>query len=383
MADADMGASRSGGTTAYIHNALGRGYASHLARYQAGEEADRSPYSFHRAEDLGFTVILSEDANNPALSFLSRLSRKILGFDIPHALANRGRLRRSDVVWTLTEREALGIAALFLLRLAPRRPIIASSVWVVNDWSRIGVLRKFLYRRLGAYFTHLTVQSAACLPLARSIFGKSSVELMYFGINTKTFPITSPRSREGRGPISIFAGGIDQTRDWNTLLKAFGNDDRFDVNIYCRWLGDEIAANYRNVTSFRAMSIESFVDKIRRADFVVIPMFENLYAGITLALNSASLGTPVIATRTGGVPTYFDESDVFYVGVDQPDEMRDVALRTDSADAADRARAAQRRFVERNYTSDGLMRQYAALTRQALSGEASSTVAAVSATTDA
>ena len=366
MAGADTGASRGDGTVAYIHNALGRGYVGHLARFHAGTEADRSPYGFHRAEELGFTVVLSEDSGRPVSRFLSRLSRKVLGFDIPHALTNRARLRSSDVVWTLTEREAFGIACLFFLGLAPRRPIVASSVWVVNDWGKIGLLRRRLYRRLGSYFTHVTVQSEACLPLARSIFDQSIVGLMYFGINTTTFPLTRPRPRRRTGPISIFAGGIDRTRDWKTLLKAFGNDDRFDVNIYCRWLDDAVAAKYRNVTSFRTMSIESFVEKIRRADFVVIPMHDNLYAGITLALNSASLGTPVIATRTGGVPTYFGEDDVLYVGVDQADEMRDIALRTDDEAAVSRADAAQRRFLDRNYTSDGLMRQYAALTHQIL-----------------
>lgn len=128
MAGADKGASRRNGAVAYIHNALGRGHVGHLARFHAGTEADRSPYGFHRAEELGFTVVLSEDSGRPLATFLSRLSRKVLGFDIPHALTNRGRLRQSDVVWTLTEREAFGIACLFFLRLAPRRPIVASSV---------------------------------------------------------------------------------------------------------------------------------------------------------------------------------------------------------------------------------------------------------------
>ena len=58
--------------------------------------------------------------------------------------------------------------------------------------------------------------------------------------------------------------------------------------------------------------MSDFIACYHWADIVAVPMRQNIYSGITVALEAAAMGTPVVSSRTGGVPTYFGEDEVFY-----------------------------------------------------------------------
>ena len=361
MVDRDLPAAP---TRVYVHNTVGRGAARHFERFRSGAAADQSPYGFHRARALGLAVELSEDSPSRVLRFLSRVSVRLAGFDLPHALVNLGRIRAADIIWSMTEKEAFAVAAVQSLGLAPRRPIITSTVWITNEWHRIPFFMRPLYRHLGRHFDYVTVQSKAALELAHVIFPASRIELMYFGINPETFTMAAPVLRPQPPVMRIFAAGNDRTRDWETFLRAFGNDPRFSLEIYCWWLPAKTAAAYTNLQVHRAMTMDELVAAIQAADIVAVPMTANTFSGITFAINSAAMGKTILSTRTGGVTTYFDEDELLYCAVGDPDDMRAVVAGSSAQSRFDLACRAHRRFLQRDYTSLGMIKRFAELTRQ-------------------
>ena len=78
------------------------------------------------------------------------------------------------------------------------------------------------------------------------------------------------------------------------------------------------------------------------------------------------MGRPVVCSRTGGVATYFDEDDLFYVPVGDADTMRDTVLHAEPDVLLARARAAQARFVRDDYSAGGMTRRHLDLSRALL-----------------
>jgi glycosyltransferase involved in cell wall biosynthesis len=347
--------------TVYVHNYFGKGGTKTAERHAAGKDGDRSPYGFHLASKFGYHVLLSQDYQAKGKDVFRRVLNKVLGFDTIHAWRNRKAIAAADVIWTMTEGEAFAIACLFRLKLLERKPIITSSVWIIDNWERTPSYRKATYAGLSKYLTAITVQSEKCLPIAKRIFPNVPVELMYFGINTELFQIKAPEDAIA-DPIRIFAAGTDHTRDWDTLVAAFGDDDRFDLAIYCSWFPKHLIPLYNNLQVFSALTIPEFLGEIGRATIVAVPMKENIFSGITFALDATALGKPVLCSRTGGVPTYFEEGDIFYAPVGDAEAMRAVVASATPRERTERARTAQRRFIERDYSTTAMMGKYAELT---------------------
>jgi glycosyltransferase involved in cell wall biosynthesis len=357
-------------TKARIHVQLFYGWDADRYRqnYIAGKKPDESPYGFHLAREEGFDVTFSRDCPRDPNSLLMQLVGRLLGFDLLHAWFNRELIRAADVIWVMSEDEAFATAFLFSLRIVPRRPIVANAIWLANYWKDMRLHKKLIYRYLARYISILTVHSNSCLPIVKSAFPRLRAELMYFGINTNIFKLTTPILRRKRDPTRIFAPGRDRTRDWGTLLAAFGNDDRFQLTIICSRLTYDQIRQYRNVVLVDNPTMAEFLDCYREADMVAVSMKENNFAGITVALEAVAMGKPVVSSRTGGVTSYFEEEDVFFVPVGDASAMREVVLSSDHVSRHQRAESAQRRFVARDYSTRALIRRYSELTREMLSG---------------
>jgi glycosyltransferase involved in cell wall biosynthesis len=365
VATAEKAAAGKHRTSLYVHLAYGKDIDAYRQDYLAGNQPDESPYGFHHAVDEGFEVSFSRDRLSHVGDFIRRAVRKILQFDLLHAFANRHLIRRADVIWVMTEQEAFAVAFLIFIGIVPKRTMIANAVWLLNEWPRKSRLRKWLYRRLSMYMDVLTVHSQDSLHAARRVFPDLRTELMYFGINTGLFEITQPSVVRQEGPIRIFAPGNDRTRDWDTLLEAFGGDDRFELTLICWWLPDEKLARFSNVTVVPAPSMGDFLTCYDAADVVAIPMRPNLFSGITVALEATAMGKPLLSTRTGGVPTYFDPTEALYVPPLDARAMREALLSTTFDDRWRIAQRAQRRFLERDYSARAVVKRYTALTREA------------------
>ena len=94
-------------------------------------------------------------------------------------------------------------------------------------------------------------------------------------------------------------------------------------------------------------------------------MVENLYAGITVALEGAAMGVPVLSSRTGGVPTYFSDEEIIYAPLGDSAAMREALLasRKRWPSIAEKARE---KFLGANYTSQQMMVAYVEATRELL-----------------
>jgi glycosyltransferase involved in cell wall biosynthesis len=82
---------------------------------------------------------------------------------------------------------------------------------------------------------------------------------------------------------------------------------------------------------------------------------ENSYAsGITAILEAVACRTPVVATRTGGLDEYFDNSEMTFVSPGIPLELAHAvkAVHADPQAAAERADRAHRRLEAEGYWID-------------------------------
>jgi len=351
---------------AYVHLCYGLDAEAYRARYAAGLEPDATPYGFHHAQNDGFDVSFSHDAQGTIFELSRRVARRILGFDVSHAFSNRRHIRKADVVWTMTEPEAFAVCLLMRLGVVPRKPMVANAVWLLNEWDTLPWWRQRLIKSLLREISVLTVHSERCIPLAKQVAPKYAVQLNYFGINADLFWQAATPKLVGNQPVRIFAPGNDRTRDWETLLAAFGNDERFDIKLACGWISNDLIKRYNNVALLRKPSMKEFLQAYIEADFVAVPMVENVFSGITVALEAVAVGRPVLCSRTGGVPSYFDEKAAFYTPVGDAAAMRQTVLDATPETVRTRIDAARRTFNERGYSTRAVMARYATISRKLL-----------------
>ncbi len=327
------------------------------------ENPDVVPYGFHNAAALNCNISYS----NPTPSrFFVRAATFVLKFDVLHVLANWRRMRQADIVWTMTEIEFMAVRFLETLFLAPKIPLIGQVIWLFSNWSNYGWLRRKLIMKLLRDTSIITVHSQSNLAIVKELVPEIDARLMRFGVSTESFPLSPPTGGSNSGPIRIFAPGGDKTRDWRALCAAFGNDDRFEVIVAIRHLRLDVIAGHRNFKAAESLSVEGFRHEYSRADFVAIPMVANPYSGITVALEAAACGAPILSSNTGGVPTYFNETEVLFVPPENPDAMRSAALTMNAAQRRAMAQRAQARFVRDEYTSKAMARRYVELSDQIL-----------------
>lgn len=351
----------------YVHLGYGFDAEAWKERYRRGETSDFTPYGFHLAERPGVAVRFSSDARGGPRNRLIHAANNRLGFHIDHAWNNRRAIADSDVVWTMSENEAFSVAALMMLGVVPRRPIIGAAIWLFNTWDQIPRARQVLFRYLSSRIDVLTVHSAACLDVAECAALRTSVELSPFGVNAEVYAPLPERLLSPDGPIRVLAAGNDRTRDWGTLLEAFGNDPRFVVSAWTSALGLADTDRIGNLRLPKPPTNDAMLAMFADADVVVVPMFPNLFSGITVALEAAALGRPVISSATGGVPTYFSGEEVLYVPAGDPAALRQAALEARTPRLAAMAARAQARFAKDGYTTRAVIDRYLALTARVLS----------------
>ena len=313
------------------------------------------PYGYFRAGRDRVDIEYSQDVDEGRLAaFLRRALCWALGFDLIHAWRSRAQLLSADVVWTHTEREHL--AALLLLRLlkVPKRPrIIAQSIWLFDQWPRLSWVRRRFYITLLKEADVLTTLSPDNLKLVRQLLPESRSDLVMFGI--KFEPSSSRIKLKCHQPLRIASLGGDMHRDWETLLKAFGNFAQFEVRIASAKVKQRSAKNMHNVMVELAVTRDQVEQIYEWADIVVVPLKPNLHgSGISVILEAITCRRPVIATATGGLGAYFSGEEICYVPIHDPVSMRRAALGL--AENNERrmrlVHSAERRIIEARLTSE-------------------------------
>ncbi|MGO9428259.1 glycosyltransferase family protein [Rhodoblastus sp.] len=324
---------------------------------------DKTPYGFHNAEAMNCKVSYSEPTK---VNLIGRVVKYVFKCDILHVLANWRRLRTADVVWTMTESEFLALRILERTSFSPKKPLIGQVIWLISDWKSYSSIRRWFVTKLLRDTSVLTVHSKCNLPILKEVVPEGDVRLLLFGISIESFPLTTPTGGSDVGPIRIFAPGGDKTRDWQTLFEAFGDDRRFEVVVAIRHMKGNHVSKYSNFREAESKTLEGFRREYYQADFVLVPMIENPYSGITVALEAASSGAAIICSDTGGVPSYFDAREVLYVPPGRPVAMRNAALSMNARQRREMALRAQQRFIRDEYTSKAMAQRYVSVSKEIL-----------------
>ncbi len=333
---------------------------------EIGVFPDKTPYGFHNAESMSCKVTYSAPTK---LNLIGRLFRFVFKCDILHVMANWRRLRNADIVWTMTETEFLALRILERMSFSPRKPLVGQVIWLLSDWKTYSAVRRWCVTKLLRDTSVLTVHSKSNLPILRAVVPEADVRFLSFGVSIESFPLTPPTGGSDLGPIRIFAPGGDKTRDWQNLFEAFGNDSRFDVVVAIRHLKGDHVSKYSNFRDAESRTVEGFREEYYRADFILVPMISNPYSGITVALEATSSGAAIICSNTGGVPSYFDATEVLFVPPGDPVAMRNAALSMNAQQRREMAGRAQQRFVRDEYTSKAMAKRYVELSQEIVGAE--------------
>ncbi|MEW6341353.1 MAG: glycosyltransferase family 4 protein [Paraburkholderia sp.] len=327
-------------------------------------------YGYHHAESDEFALTYSQDARESApVRLLRRGLKAVLGFDLIHTWRNRAEILRSDVIWTHTEHEYLSVALVLLLSGRRKAPplLLAQSVWLLDKWPGYGMLRRWLYRKLIARADVLTTLASENAALCLRYLGRKATHV-YYGLNTIDFPVQTPGEWQAHTPVRIAAIGNDRDRDWETLIKAFGNDPRYHVRLATR---RKIPAQLHapNVDIAPATGLKKARELYDWADLVLVPLRPNSHAsGITVMLEAAALGKPMVVTNVGALDDYFSRRAVSYVQPFDPQAMREAVDRLVAAphEALRQAQAATEQLLSRDLTTRHFAMQHVRITEDLL-----------------
>ncbi|MFL9995561.1 Glycosyltransferase involved in cell wall bisynthesis [Burkholderia sp. GAS332] len=336
-------------------------------------------YGYHHAQSDAFALTYSQDAReSKPVRLLRRGLKAALGFDFIHTWRNRAEMLRSDVIWTHTEQEWLSAALMLLLSGrkagADAGPLLlAQSVWLLDKWPSYGLVRSWLYRKLMTRADQLTTLASENAELCQRYFKRDAKPLLY-GLNTQDFPVQRPTEWTPHTPIRIAAIGNDRDRDWETLIKAFGHDTRYTV---------KLATRRRIPASLRAPNVEiALFSGIRKqhelydwADVIVVPLRPNSHAsGITVMLEAAAVGKPMVVTNVGALQDYFPAGEAAYIPPFNPQALREAVdqLAASPVDALRQAQAAAAGLLARDLTTQNYAMQHVRITQEMLRVRAAS-----------
>lgn len=318
--------------------------STYQARWAEGTAPDRQPYGTEHVP-AGWVFDYAVGSEPQLLRKLGRFLHARLGFDIVRALANLRALRSADAVYCHTEHEYLA-AAMVLLPWRRRPLLVGQTIWLLDSWSTHPRWRRRLYRTLLRRVDLLVANAWPNLESARRLSPVSHHAYLAFGASRAFDGVT-----RAPGQPDVLSVGNDRARDWETFSAALSTLPGLTVRVaskaHVEIDGQEVSRATRTVAELR--------DLYARAAVLVVSVTENSYAsGITAMLEAVACRTPVIATRTGGLDEYFDESEVMFVAGGSPEELARAvqSVRADPQGAAERAERARRRLDADGYWID-------------------------------
>ena len=330
---------------------------------------DDMPYGYHRAEKMGCEVVYSSQGTKSRLINFVRLGlRVVLGFDLLHAWYNRKEALASDIIWTHTEAQLLGMCAILSLRgkKKPRPKVLGNSVWFMDIWLKLDPVRKALYRRLVKKADCLTFHSPLNLEIAKGVFPDKRCELMRFGIPTEVLNAPKPRQNS---PHRVICIGNDRHRDWQTVMAAFKDQPDIDVKIFTTKTNPSVAADYPNIEIRGLKDDAELKSQLAEASLMIVPLIPNVHAsGATVTQEAVITGIPCIVSRAGGLEAYFDDTQISWVEPKSPEALRAAAveLLEDPEAACAQAQRAQAKLVSGEIGSHAHARDHVIITRQLL-----------------
>lgn len=333
--------------------ALANGQSSRTfeQQYLQGYRADRTPYGLENLPEGWEYGFIEGEPGSDKRSKVSRLVARALQFDGVNAVKRRRAWSTAAVVYGHTEREYLAVAfARRLLRV--RGPmIVGQTVWLLAQYEGLSRVRRAILRWSFSGVDLFVHNARPNYELARRILPHKRHEYVPFGISPDYYD-PSPRPEGRARPLIVTVGG-DRARDWDTLRSALRP---------LAAVADIRVASDSKLTGFdfadvgRTRSIAELKQLHRECAVMVIAAKGNAHAsGITAILEAAASGTPVVATRTGGLDAYFADDEVAFAP-EGDGEALERAMREFLDDPAKAARFGERlreRWIRSDYSSRG------------------------------
>jgi hypothetical protein len=335
------------------------------ASYRNGTLPDWSPYGYGHAEALGYTIAYSRTFNESLfVRAIDAVARLLLGFKIVHAIRNWRSCTDPSVaaIWTHTEREHLPLLMLSWCLRRPLAPVIAQSVWLLDEWERMWVIHRLIARALMRKAALCTFHSPINAAKAEQLGLGACRKIVAFGVSADSFPLTAPVARNAGEAIRVFTLGNDRHRDWSTFAEAFCHDRRFEV--FAATGNFPLPGSGASWTA-RPCTHAEVVERYRWCDVVVVALTANQHAsGLTAVLEATFMGKPVVVSDTGGIDWYFDRDEVAFCPVGDSASLRDtvVALAGNPERALASVRAAQAAVIRKDLSSKGYARRHVEMT---------------------
>ena len=252
-------------------------------------------------QDGSVTPLLDLSAQTPRWW---RQVEKFLRLDIALAVHARRAQDQGDIVWAGSEK--IGIPLSFLRLHKPlvvvahhmssrAKARFARATGVVDRWDGIG----FISDESREFFV--------------DYFGVSPDRLFQYE-TSKYLDKYNPQEAACDGPI--MSVGVAK-RDYVTLIKALAVLPECGAELYISSkFGDTLQKQARiplpsSVKIMGWVSDEELLHRYHRACFVAVPLEETTHsgAGINAVLEASALGKAVVATDTGGMPTFVKDGE--------------------------------------------------------------------------
>ena len=183
------------------------------------------------------------------------------------------------------------------------------------------------------------------------------------------------------GPFLLYVGRLASNKGLGTLVDAFARFARQDTDLTLVLVGDDGGAEAEVARRVRSHDLEGRVRRVgypadeamlagamRDAAIVVLPSYYEAF-GLVL-LDAMAQGTPVVATRVGGIPEFVEDGKAGRLVPPHDDGALAEALRALWTDPS--ARAAMGRYgrevVAPRYTWDALVDRLEAIYREVRDG---------------
>lgn len=252
-------------------------------------------------EDGSVTPLLDLSAQTPRWW---RKVEKLLRLDIALAVHASRAQDRCDIVWAGSEKIGIPLSFLRLHKplvviahhmSSPAKARFARATGVVDRWDGIG----FISDESREFFV--------------DYFGVSPNRLFQYE-TSKYLDKYNPQEAACDGPI--MSVGVAK-RDYVTLIKALAVLPECEAELYISSkFGDTLQKEARiplpsGVKIMGWVSDEELLHRYHRARFVAVPLEETTHsgAGINAVLEASALGKAVIATNTGGMPTFVKDGE--------------------------------------------------------------------------
>lgn len=238
-----------------------------------------------------------------SVPWLWRALERALRFDFYLAWRARQLAPEYDMVWAGSEKVALPLTL-----LGAKKPLVVTVHYPQAPW-RAGMLKWLDVARRWQAVGYASPDDREFLV---SRLGFSPVRVFpIIGIKIRQFvPIDDPREE------SILSLGVTK-RDYQTLVRALQELPGYDTEIFVSSrFGDSFRGRSPEAipawVHFRqSISDQELIAQYQNARFVVVALEETHQgsAGISTILEAGACGKAVIATRTGGTPSYLVDGE--------------------------------------------------------------------------